>query len=153
MTGWLLTLWLAVARHDRLTGWLAAVLGTLALAGGATLGAARTDPPAFTDSVSTATVVPRRAGVAAVVVARRPAGFLVRTRDGDLLLVRTTERTAYRQRGQPADPALVRRGTRVLVLGRPAPREGVLIARAVVILGQPATEFNVLSSKFQVAAP
>jgi hypothetical protein len=136
MTDRLLRPWSWVARHHLLTGWLVAALGAVVFLSGIVLGAARAEPVPFRDSTATTLARPRTSVVEAVITGRRPAGFVARTRAGDLLLVRTTDATTYRRGGRPAQATNVRRGTRVLIIGRPGAREGVVVARAVAILGQ-----------------
>jgi hypothetical protein len=73
--------------------------------------------------------------VEAVVIGRRSAGFAVRTKGGDRLIVRTSEATTYRIRGKATDATAVRRGTRVLVLGRSTNQDHVIRARVVAVRG------------------
>ena len=68
-------------------------------------------------------------------VGRRGPSLITRTREGDLLIVRTDEHTTYRRKNATVDPGVVRHGTRVTVLGRSA-EPGIMEARVIVVRGQ-----------------
>ena len=135
MTDWSIRLWSWVGAHRLLAGWAAAVLCLTAFSGGIALGAAREQPAPFQQRARPALARPDSGLVTALVIGRRGASLITRTREGDLLIVRTAERTVYRRRNADADASVVRRGARVLVLGRPA-EPGVLSARMIVVRGQ-----------------
>ena len=135
MTDRLIRLWSWVGAHRLLAGWAAAALCVAAFSGGIALGAAREQPAPFQQRTRPALARPDSGLVTALVVGRRGTALITRTRKGDLLLVRTDERTVYRRRNADTDAGAVRRGTRVLILGRPA-EPGVLRARMIVVRGQ-----------------
>lgn len=137
MSATMLRLWTWVARHRMVSGWLAALLAVVAFVGGISLGATRAQGSAFREPGLTPAAIARtRATTVEVVVMGKRANTLVtRTRDGDQLIIRTTPRTVYRRDGTVVDAASVRRGQRLLILGRPTLREGVMEAHTVAIRG------------------
>jgi hypothetical protein len=135
MTDRLIRLWGWIGGHRLLAGWAVAMLGMAAFSGGIALGAAR-QPAAHRAAGGEATAKLETTAVEAIVMGKRPNGFVARTRSGDLLVVRTNDATTYHLKNKPADVNAVRRGAIVLVLGRPAPREGVMYANAVSVRGQ-----------------
>lgn len=140
MTAWLLRRWSWVGRHRLLSGWSVGLLAVLSVSGGALFGASRQNNAAFAQNQPAASraaaVRPNAVLVEAVVLAKRPNGFLARTRAGDLLLVRTAPGTTYRRKNKAATSAVLTRGARVLILGRPGARANVFNARTVSIQGQ-----------------
>jgi hypothetical protein len=112
------------------------MVGLALFGSGVALGATLESPRALRAVAAPPAVAkPRAIAVEAVVMGRHPAGFVARTRTGDLLLVRTNDSTTYRLKGKDADAAVVRRGARVLILGRTTDRERVIRARVVAIRG------------------
>lgn len=142
MTAWLLRRWRWVGGHRLLSGWLIGLLGVLSVSGGVVFGASREGGAGFAlnqpAASGMATVRPGAVLVEAVVLGKRPNGFIARTRAGDLLLVRTAPATTYRKKNKPATNAVLTRGARVLILGRPGARAGVFNARTVAVRGQVA---------------
>jgi hypothetical protein len=140
MTDRLIRTWSWVAGHRLAAGWGAVLLALVLLGGGLGLGAAwdaRPDfQPPIAEAEETAFVRPASTAVEAVIMGRRPNGFVARTRAGDLLLIRTSPQTTYRLRGRPAEAAAVRRGAIVVVLGRPDAVERAINARAIAVRGQ-----------------
>jgi len=138
MTDRLIRGWGWVGVHRFLVGWAVAMLGLVAFSGGIAFGAARETAPSPALRPGPVETVARvqSTAVEAVVIGRRPNGWVVRTRTDELLIVRTSDATTYRLKNKPADANAVRRGAKVLILGRPAPREGVMIARVIAVRGQ-----------------
>ena len=135
MTDRLIRLWSWVGAHRLLVGWAVALLCATAFGGGIALGAGREQPAGFEERARPALARPTRGLVTAVVVGKRGSTLITRTRQGDLLSVRTAESTTYRRKRTDVDASIVRRGTRVQVLGRPA-EPGVLRARVILVRGQ-----------------
>jgi hypothetical protein len=135
MTERLIRLWRWVGAHRLLAGWAVGALGIALFSGGAALGATSEQavPLGLRLSGVRARNVPTV--VEAVVVGRQGANVLARTRDGDLLVIRTTDATRYRIRNRKADASAVRRGARVIVVGRPL-GEGIIRARAISVRGR-----------------
>lgn len=139
MTRRLVRWWAWIGEHRVLAGWVIGVVGVVAFGGGVALGAAREAPePLQSVAVPPAVVRPRAVSIEAVVLARRPNGFIARAANGDLVLVRTTEATRYRLKGGASDATAVRDGARVLVVGRPTNRVGVVRAHVVAVRGMAA---------------
>jgi hypothetical protein len=140
MTDRLIHLWRWVGAHRLLAGWVAAAVCVLAFSGGVTLGAANEAPAQFNDAaqlgeaVDAPPAVVRSRAVEAVVLRRRGAALIARTAEGERLVIRTNARTTFRHKGKDVEPDAVRRGARVVVLGRPA-GEGVIVARVVAVRG------------------
>jgi hypothetical protein len=132
MTERLIRVWRWVGAHRLLAGWVVGALGIAVFSGGIALGA--TSEPAaplgLRVSGERARNVPTV--VEAVVLGRQGANVIARTRDGDLLVIRTTDATRYRARNRKADASAVRRGARVIVVGRPL-GEGIIRARAISV--------------------
>ena len=139
MTERLIRWWAWIGRRRLFAGWAVAMLGLLTFGGGIALGATREQPSTFTEARAATVGIarPRTTAIEALIVGRRPAGFIARTRTGDLLVVRTTEATTYRRRGRDVDAAAVRRGARVFILGRPAAAAGAIVARVGAVRGYP----------------
>ena len=135
MTDRLIRLWRWVGMHRLLAGWAVGVLCIAAFSGGIALGATREPPPAPPQQAAPALARPESGFVAALVMGRRGTTLITRTRDGDLLLVRTDESTTYRRRNRDTDARSVRRGTQVMVLGRVV-EPGILHARVILVRGQ-----------------
>lgn len=126
----------AFARRRGVTSMLTGAAAAVAVAGGVLLGAAGQPAIASPPPAETATVAPGRTAVVGVVGRVGPAGFTVRSRDGAVVLIRTTEKTLYRQANRAAGRTALRRGQRVIVLGR-VRADGRLLARGVSIRAQP----------------
>lgn len=147
----LVALWSWLGVHRLLAGWAAALAGLALCGGGIALGASGAEdgafagPPAVAGAVTgPATSPPGR--VEAVVIARRPRGYLARTRAGDLVLIRVDARTRFRALGRAADATAVQRNTVVVVQGAPGARAGVFRAR-VVAVRRGATEASATASE------
>lgn len=134
MSDAMLRAWGWVARRRLLAGWSIALVCLAVFGGGVTLGAREGPRPAGSADGAARVRMPV---VEARVIGRRDGGLVARTRAGDLLLVRTTDRTTYRFRGQQTDAGAVRRGARIAVVGRPG-AAGVIVARVIVVRHQPA---------------
>jgi hypothetical protein len=132
MTERLIGIWRWVGSHRLLAGWAVASLAVLLFSGGVALGAADEQPtpldadPREVRARNVSTVVE------AVILGRQGATLVARTRTGDRLFIRTHEATRYRLRNKPADASVVRRGARVIVVGRPL-GEGLIRARAISV--------------------
>ena len=136
MTGRLIRWWAWVGEHRLLAGWAIAMLSLALFGTGVALGATLESPRALQAVAAPPAIAkPRAVSVEAVVMGRRPNGFVARTRTGDLLVVRTNESTTYRLKGKVADVTAIRRGARVLILGRTINREQVIRARVVAVRG------------------
>lgn len=129
-----------LSRHQALVGWLAA-LAAFAVAGAGIL-AGTSRAPAFASSLPVAgitagplaTIAPGRVSVQGVIVAVRPRGLIVATPGRQPVLVRVDRQTRYRVQGKAATHAALRRGQKVVVLGR-TDEGGVMHARAVTARG------------------
>jgi hypothetical protein len=125
-----------VGEHRLSAGWLLAAVGLALFGGGVALGATRESPRVLHAVAAPPTIAkPQAVSVEAVVMGRRPTGFIARTRAGDLVVVRTDESTTYRLKGKDADANAIRRGARVLILGRTTNQERVIRARVVTVRG------------------
>ena len=90
MTDRSIRLWSWVGAHRLLAGWAAAVLCLAAFSGGIALGAAREQPAPFQQRARPALARPDSGLVTALVIGRRGASLITRTREGDLLIVPPT---------------------------------------------------------------
>ncbi len=136
MTARLVRWWAWVGEHRLLAGWLVAALGLSLFGGGVALGASLESPRALRAVTAPPAIAkPQAVSVEAVVLGRRPTGFVARTRAGELLVVRTDESTTYRLKGKDADATAIRRGARVLILGRTTNQERAIRARVVAVRG------------------
>lgn len=140
MTARLVAWWTWAGRHRQLLGWCTAAVYLAVFSGGVALGATRVQDSGFREPGVTPAALARRSArsVEVVVIGTRPTGLVTRTRDGDLLFVRTPPGTVFRQRGKAAEASAVTRGSKLVVLGRPGARAGVMIARTVAIRGRVA---------------
>jgi hypothetical protein len=135
MTDRLIRFWRWVGTHRMLVGWVAAVLCIAMFGGGVALGVTRDLPARFVEPVDAKPAAVGSASVQAVVTRHRGNALIAVTAAGERLLIRTNERTIFRRRGETIPSEDIRRGARILVLGRPA-GEGVIVARAVVVRGR-----------------
>lgn len=142
MTKRLVRVWAWVGGHRLLAGWLAAMLGLLTLGSGVALGATRdaapiveTLPDGAANGQPPKVVAPKSAAVEAVIVGRRPQAILARTKQGDFIRIRTNENTVYKRGAKAMERDELRRGMRIVVLGRPNQAEGVMTARSVTVRG------------------
>ena len=135
MTERLIHLWRWVGDHRLLAGWAVGALGIALFGGGVALGAASEEPASLGARASGARASSVPSVVEAVVLGRQGAIVIARTRDGDLLFIRTTDATHYRIRKREADASAVRRGARVIVVGRPL-GDGIIRARAISVRGR-----------------
>jgi hypothetical protein len=132
----------AVAHHRRLAAWTVAAVAALALTGGVALGEAagsaanRVPAPAPAPARAAPTTLPQnRTAVQGVVLEVRPRGLLLLMGNGRRTVVITDAATAYRRDGHAVSRAALRRGQRVVVLGRVG-EAGFLRARVVALRGQ-----------------
>jgi len=135
MTERLIRFWEWVSGHRLVAGWAVALLGVAALGGGTALGAARAHPGGFPEREEPPVARATTTVVEAVVMGRRGNTLITRTRTGELLRVRVVEATKYRVKNKPADASAVRRGARVVIVGRPL-GEGLMRARAISVRGR-----------------
>ena len=135
MTERLIRLWRWVGAHRLLAGWGVGALSIALFSGGVALGAASEQPAPPGQRVSGAQARNPSTVVEAVILGRQGATIAARTRAGDLLFIRTTESTRYRIRRQEADASAIRRGARVIVVGRPL-GDGMIRARAISVRGR-----------------
>jgi hypothetical protein len=124
-----------VGGHRLLAGWFVATLAILLFGGGVALGAASEQPPPLGESVSDSPARNVSTVVEAVIVGRQGNMLIARTRSGDQLFIRTHATTRYRLRNKAADASVVRRGARVVVVGRPL-GEGLIRARVISVRGR-----------------
>lgn len=138
MTARLVAWWAWAGRHRQLFGWCIAALCVAVFGGGVALGATRAQGSGFREPGVTPAALARLSArsVEVVVMGTRPTGLVTRTRNGDLLFVRTVPETVFRQNGKVVGAGAVKRGSKVVVLGKPGARDGVMVARTVAIRGQ-----------------
>jgi hypothetical protein len=132
MIGRLIGVWHWVGAHRLLAGWVVAALAVLTFGGGVALGAASEQPAPVAVDAGDRPARKVSTVVEAVILGRQGATLVARTRDGELLYIRTHEATRYRLRNRAADATVVRRGSRVVVVGRPI-GDGLIRARAISV--------------------
>jgi len=115
-----------------LAGWAVALFGVMLLSGGVALGAARGDGARFTARADAPATRVASTALEAVIVGRRGENFIARTAGGEMLVIHTDAKTKFRLKGDAADQSVVRRGARVIVIGRPA-GAGALRARVIAV--------------------
>ena len=135
MTEHLIRIWGWIGGHRLVAGWVVALLAVGACSGGAALGAARAHPGAFPEREGGPVARATTTVVEAVVMGQRGNTLITRTRSGELLRVRLVEATKYRVKNKPADASAVRRGAKIVVVGRPL-GEGLMRARAISVRGR-----------------
>jgi hypothetical protein len=134
MTDRLVTLWSWVGVHRLLMGWAVALLGVAVFGAGVALGAS-TEDRQFPQRADAPTASAKATALEVVIVGRRGATFVARTAEGDQLVIRITPQTRYRLKSRQADVNAVRRGAKVVVIGRPL-GDGVFRARTIAVRGQ-----------------
>lgn len=134
MTDRLIRLWGWAGPHRLLVGWAIALLGVAVFGAGVALGAS-TEERQFPQLPDAPTARAKASALEAVIVGRRGPNFIASTADGDQLLIRTTSQTKFRVKGQDADARAVRRGAKVVVIGRPL-ASGAFRARTIAVRGQ-----------------
>jgi hypothetical protein len=112
----------------------AAVLGTAA---GAHVAAEAAPGAVPLDEVAPARAKPALHSVIGRVVGMRNDVVVVRPRGGEPVRVHLLPRTIVRRAGEKVDPATIKRGDRVLVVGR-MNDDGVLQARGIAVRPRPA---------------
>lgn len=132
----------AIARQRHAAAWAVAAIAAFVLTGGVALGATvgsteKQASAAASEPVRAAlTTLPRgRTGVQGMVLEVRPHGLLLRMGNGRRTAVITDATTVYRRNGHAVSRTALRRGQRVVVLGR-VDAAGFLHARVVALRGQ-----------------
>jgi hypothetical protein len=128
----LIGIWRWVGSHRLLAGWIVAALAVLTFSGGVALGAASEQATPLTVDAVDRPAHKVSTVVEAVILGRQGATLVARTRNGDMLYIRTHEATRYRLRNKAADAAVVQRGARVVIVGRPL-GEGLIRARSISV--------------------
>ncbi|MGH2584352.1 MAG: hypothetical protein ACRDJE_05505 [Dehalococcoidia bacterium] len=136
MTDRLIHLWRWIGAHRLLAGWAVVLLAVTVFTSSVALGAAQETPARFQERVDAPPARVKSTSIQAVVTGRRGDAWIARTADGERLVIRTTEKTTYRLKNKRADASAITQGSRIIILGRPGARPGVIVARIISVRSQ-----------------